>query len=199
MKLASRGRNTIEKLSIPAIRINTNQACVFWLHDAHETWRSLCVSEGGAVCVWVLDEGGILIKDAFSTAWGGIVFACNDCCGGGARNTLATPPVSSNVNYIKGSSHCVNGILLSITPPLPLVPTPACETEGWKTEPANHALNVTKIIRWYGGGVRYSLCKLLGVFLLLNCALWTPDISYLLLQNHRQLCYLWKKWSQQCK
>lgn len=40
MKLASRGRNTIEKPSIPPIRINTNQAAVLRLHGTQGTWRS---------------------------------------------------------------------------------------------------------------------------------------------------------------
>lgn len=55
MKLASRGRNTIEKPSIPPIRINTNQAAVLQLHGAQGTWRSRgTVQRGRAACVLLL-------------------------------------------------------------------------------------------------------------------------------------------------
>lgn len=59
MKLASRGRNTIEKLSILAIRINTNE-CLHVVIGAHETFRSVC--EQVYVCVRQMGGGGVLIK-----------------------------------------------------------------------------------------------------------------------------------------
>lgn len=125
----------------------------------------------------VSDGGGILIKDTFSTVWGGIVFACNDCCGGGARNTLTIPPLSPQMLItLKAPLTALMASCCLLTPLL--VPTLVCETEGWKTVPANHALNVTKVIRWYGGGVRYSLYKLLGFFFVELCTLDTRHVIF---------------------
>lgn len=79
MKLASRGRNTIEKPSIPPIRINTNQAAVLRLHGAQGTWRSGGTVQRGRGDLRIIII--ILIKDASSGEGVGACWcAVGDCC-----------------------------------------------------------------------------------------------------------------------
>lgn len=124
-----RKKNTIEKLSIPEIRINTNQACMFWLECVKPEVVFVCV----CVCV---SAGGFLIKDKLSRQGleqrGSVSLCVTAAWGGGRSGSVAAPPPPHllAVNYIKGS-HC---LLTEWTPTL------CRQSEGWRTDPVNQTL-----------------------------------------------------------